>query len=65
MTKLIQTILDKQSTLDLTHQTIATISLHGYESPCRIKRKTSTAGVAVAFKLFKKGSRWRMTMCFL
>jgi urease accessory protein UreE len=64
MPHLIQTILGKQSTLDVTHQTIAIISLHWYESARRIMRKTSAAGVAVAFKLFKKGSRWRMTMCF-
>jgi hypothetical protein len=36
----------------------------GKESTRRIIRKTSAVGVAVAFKLFKKGSRWRMTMWF-
>jgi hypothetical protein len=64
MSHLVQNIFGKKSTLDLTHQTIDTISLHGYESRRRIKRKTPAAGVA-AFKLFKKGSRWRMAMCFL
>ncbi len=55
MTHLIQTILGKKSALDLTHQNIDTISLHWYESTRRIMRKTSNAGVEVAFKLFKEG----------
>ena len=55
MTYLTQTILGKQSTLDLTHQTIDTVHLQWFESTRRIMLKTSAAGREVAFKLFKEG----------
>ena len=55
MSHLIQTILGKSKTLDLTHHTIDTVHLQWFESTRRIMVKTSAAGREVAFKLFKEG----------